>query len=68
MEIRRVSTAGTFRLLSRQPFLSHALGGEISAWKKSAMAFGTSSITVRCPVRSMSAPRALPESGQANKV
>jgi transposase InsO family protein len=28
MEIRRVSTAGTFRLLSRQPFLSHALGGE----------------------------------------
>ena len=28
LEIRRVSTAGTFRLLSRQPFLSHALGGE----------------------------------------
>ena len=28
MEIRRVSTAGTFRLQSRQPFLSHALGGE----------------------------------------
>ena len=28
MEIRRVSTAGTFRLLARQPFLSHALGGE----------------------------------------
>ena len=28
MEIRRVSTAGTFRLLSHQPFLSHALGGE----------------------------------------
>ena len=27
-EIRRVSTAGTFRLQSRQPFLSHALGGE----------------------------------------
>ena len=28
MEIRRVSTAGTFRLFSRQPFLSHALSGE----------------------------------------
>jgi putative transposase len=28
MEIRRVSTAGTFRLQSCQPFLSHALGGE----------------------------------------
>ena len=28
MEIRRVSTAGTFRLQSRQPFLSHALDGE----------------------------------------
>jgi hypothetical protein len=28
MEIRRVSTAGTFRSLARQPFLSHALGGE----------------------------------------
>ncbi len=28
LEIRRVSTAGTFRLLSRQPFLSHALSGE----------------------------------------
>jgi putative transposase len=28
LEIRRVSTAGTFRLQSRQPFLSHALGGE----------------------------------------
>jgi putative transposase len=28
MEIRRVSTAGTFRLFARQPFLSHALGGE----------------------------------------
>ena len=28
MEIRRVSTAGTFRLQSRQPFLSHALAGE----------------------------------------
>jgi transposase InsO family protein len=28
MEIRRVSTAGTFRLQSRQPFLSHALSGE----------------------------------------
>ncbi len=28
MEVRRVSTAGTFRLHSRQPFLSHALGGQ----------------------------------------
>ncbi len=28
LEIRRVSTAGTFRLQSRQPFLSHALSGE----------------------------------------
>jgi hypothetical protein len=28
METRRVSTAGTFRLQSRQPFLSQALGGE----------------------------------------
>jgi len=28
MEIRRVSRAGTFRLLSHQPFLSHALSGE----------------------------------------
>ena len=28
LEIRRVSTAGTFRLLSCQPFLSHALSGE----------------------------------------
>jgi hypothetical protein len=25
MEVRRVSTAGTFRLHARQPFLSHAL-------------------------------------------
>ena len=28
LEIRRVSTAGTFRLQSRQPVLSHALSGE----------------------------------------
>ena len=28
MEIRRISTAGTFRLQSHQPFLSHALSGE----------------------------------------
>lgn len=28
MEVRRVSTAGTFRLQARQPFLSHALQGE----------------------------------------
>ena len=28
MEIRRVSTAGTFRPQSRQPFLSQALDGE----------------------------------------
>lgn len=28
MEIRRVSTAATFRLQSRQPFLSHALDGQ----------------------------------------
>jgi putative transposase len=28
LEIRRVSTAGTFRLSSQQPFLSHALAGE----------------------------------------
>jgi transposase InsO family protein len=28
LEIRRVSTAGTFRLYSQQPFLSHALAGE----------------------------------------
>ena len=27
MEIRRVSTAGTFRLHAGQPFLSHALSG-----------------------------------------
>ena len=26
MEIRRVSTAGTFRLHAKQPFLSHVLG------------------------------------------
>lgn len=28
LEVRRVSTAGTFRLQARQPFLSHALAGE----------------------------------------
>ena len=28
MEVRRVSTAGTFRLQARQPFLSHALAGQ----------------------------------------
>jgi putative transposase len=28
LEIRRVSTAGTFRLQSHQPLLSHALSGE----------------------------------------
>jgi hypothetical protein len=28
MEIRRVSTAGTFRLQSRQPFIRHTLSGE----------------------------------------
>ena len=39
-----------------------------SAWKKSAMAFGTSSITVRCSARSMNARRALPEFGPARKV
>jgi hypothetical protein len=28
MEIRRVRTAGTFRLHAKQPFLSHVLHGE----------------------------------------
>jgi len=68
MEIRHVSTAGTFRLRSRQPFLSHVLSGEDIGQKKSGMAFGTSSITVRCSGRSTNARPALPEFGPSHKV
>jgi putative transposase len=68
MEIRRVSTAGTFRLQSRQPSSATRLGATTSASKKSTMACGTSVITVRCSARSMNARRGLPGSNPARKV
>ena len=63
-----MSTVGTFRLQSRQPFLNHALAGEDIDLEEVGDGILNMSITVLCSVRSMSAPHALPESGPANNV
>ena len=62
LEVRRVSTAGTFRLHSAQPFLSNALAMRTSVSRRSTTAFGTSSTTARCSARSMNGPRRSPAS------
>jgi hypothetical protein len=67
MEIRRVSTAGTFRLQARQPFLSHALGGEDIGLEE--VGDGIWNIVYYSTwVRSTSARRALLELSPAHKV
>ena len=56
LEVRRVSTAGTFRLhVAATLPQSGPATAKTSASKKSAMAFGTSCITGRCSERSTSA-------------
>jgi hypothetical protein len=46
--VRRVSSAGTVRHRTQQPFLSQVLRGEDIRLEEVAMACGTSCITVRC--------------------
>ena len=54
MEVRRVSTAGTFRLHSQQPFLSQTLKGEDIGLEGLGMGSGISCTTARSSERSTS--------------
>jgi hypothetical protein len=54
LEVRRVSSAGTFRLHTHQQFLSQTLRGEDIGWKMSRRGSGISCTTARCSDGSMS--------------